>query len=80
MVMAYLLGICLAGLVVPTLWIGFFLRSVWYGALIGLIHAIALSAGSYYIGDRFNIYIVAGCIIDGMFLGYLGKKFRKKKS
>lgn len=77
--LAYLLGACLAGLAIPTLWIGFFARSAWYGAIIGLIHAIALTAGSYYIGDKFNIFIVLSCIIDGMFFGYLGKKIKKKK-
>lgn len=76
---AYFLGVCLAGLAVPTLWIGFFVKSVWYGAIIGLIHAIALTAGAYYLGDSFNINIVAACIVDGMIFGYLGKKLRKKK-
>ena len=76
----YFLGVCLAGLAVPTLWIGFFLRSIWYGAIIGLIHAMLLTAGSYYTGGGFNIFIALACIIDGMFFGYLGKRFRKKKS
>lgn len=78
--MIYVLGACLAGLAIPTLWIGFFIKSVWYGALIGLIHAILLTAGAYYIGDEFNLSLVLACIIDGIFFGYLGKRFRKKKS
>ena len=80
MSLAYLLGACLAGLAVPTLWIGFFVRSVWYGAIIGLIHALALTGGAYYLGDSFNGNLVAACILDGMFFGYLGKKIRMKKS
>lgn len=78
--MIYVLGACLAGLAIPTLWICFFIKSVWYGAFIGLIHAILLTAGVYYIGDEFNFSLVLACIIDGIFFGYLGKRFGKKKS
>ena len=78
-IFAYFLGIALAALAVPILWIGYFFRSPLLGALAGLCTAAFLMWGSYYSGNSVNFYIIIACILDGLLFGFLGKKYRKPK-
>lgn len=75
----YFLGTALGALVIPILWVGFFLRSPWAGAISGGATAALLSWGGNYVGQGFNPAIVAACILDGVLFGFLGRKLLKAK-
>lgn len=74
-----LIGACFASFIIPTLWIAYFYRSPIIGFFIGLGTAILISV---FIQDFYLEGIVRNSLamtIDGLFLGWLGKKLRKPK-
>lgn len=76
----YLIGCCLGAFTAFPLWIAYIYRSPLAGFLIGLAMALAIvlsiDKAPY---QSSTISIALALIIDGLLLGWLGKKFRKPK-
>lgn len=75
-----LIGCCLGAFIIPTLWIAYFYRSPLAGFLIGLATALAIGLTIDQVPYQAStIRVALAIIIDGLLLGWLGKKFRKPK-